>query len=258
MKIVEDRFFAEIFGHEVFKVEINPGEPVPEGQGLALIPELRPHLAQRGRAFYYAKVDTAEIEAVRQLGAVGFYPVEVNVTFGLDTRSGRLPLIDRGTGDGEIAPVGAGQHEEVLEIAGTTFRYSRFHLDPLIPEAVANRIKREWVGNYLNKKRGEQLWVASAGGRAAGFLAVLASTEGGKEVRTIDLIGVGREFQRRGIGLGLTRFFIEHYWDRCHYLQVGTQIANLASLRLYQKAGWQVAKTAYVMHLHIRDGVPIS
>jgi len=258
MKIVEDRFFVEIFGHEVFKVEINPGEPVPKGQGLSLILGLRAHLAQQSRAFYYVKVDTEQIEALRQLGAVGFYPVEVNVTFGLDTRSGRLPLVHQGTGDGKIAPVGAGQHEEVLEIAGTTFHYSRFHLDPLIPEAVANRIKREWISNYLKGKRGEKLWVASAGGRSTGFLAVLASTSGGKEVRSIDLIGVGRDFQRRGIGLALTRFFIEHYWDRCQFLQVGTQIANLPSLRLYQKAGFQVAKTAYVMHLHVRDGVPIS
>jgi ribosomal protein S18 acetylase RimI-like enzyme len=258
MKITEDRFFAEIFGHEVFKVEINPEELNLEGRGGPAISALKQHAARQPRAFYYAKVDTGRIEVVQRLSAAGFYAVEVNVIFGLETKSKKESPVTQAANVCEIAPARAGQHQEVLEIAATTFRFSRFHLDPLIPDAVANRIKHDWIGNYLQKKRGEQLWVAAVQGRPAGFLAVLASKDNGKEVRTIDLIGVGRDFKRQGIGLALTEFFIKHYWDRCQYLQVGTQIANFPSLGLYQKAGFQIAKTAYVMHLHVRDGRPLS
>lgn len=258
MKIGEDRFLADIFGFAVFKVEVSPGEMLPEDLEQATVSILRPHLAQQKRAFYYSKVDTDRIEVVRPLSAAGFYPVDVNVTFGIGTESGKNPLARQKTSGFKIGAVEGGQQEAALEIARTAFAYSRFHLDPLVPKATADRIKHDWILNYLKKKRGEHLWIASVAGRPAGFLAVLASTDRGKEVRTIDLIGVSRDYRRQGIGLALTQFFINHYWDQCHYLQVGTQIANLPSLGLYQKAGFQVAKTAYVMHLHVQDGSPIS
>lgn len=258
MKIGEDRFLADIFGHEVFKVEVNPEPMVPAGQGLAIASVLRPHLARQTRAFYYSKVDTDKIEVVRLLSAVGFYPVDVNVTFSIDTKFELGRLTQQETNGCDIGAAEDGQREATLEIARTAFRYSRFHLDPLVSKATADQIKHDWILNYLNKKRGEQLWIASVAGRPAAFLAVLATTDRGQEVRTIDLIGVSRDYRRQGIGLALTQFFIDHYGDQCHYLQVGTQIANLPSLRLYQKAGFQVTKTAYVMHLHIRDGSLIS
>jgi ribosomal protein S18 acetylase RimI-like enzyme len=144
---------------------------------------------------------------------------------------------------------------ETLEIARSCFRYSRFHLD-LVSPSIANQIKHDWIQNYIRHQRGERLFVALLGGRPAGFLAVIATEMDNRRVCTIDLIGVSRNFQRRGIGQALTAFFIRHYRERAECLQVGTQAANIPSMRLYQKLGFYISQTQYVMHGHFnRDGL---
>jgi ribosomal protein S18 acetylase RimI-like enzyme len=150
----------------------------------------------------------------------------------------------------EITPE---HHEAVLRIAATCFRYSRFHLDPLIPVAVANRIKHDWILNYIKKQRGEQLWVALHEDRPAGFLAVLSSDSGGRRTRTIDLIGVDGAFQGRGFGASLVAFFLDRYAGESDYLQVGTQVANIPSMKLYQKFGFAIVRAQYVLHKHVHE-----
>jgi GNAT superfamily N-acetyltransferase len=139
----------------------------------------------------------------------------------------------------------------VLEIARSSFRFSRFHLDPLIPLESAHQIKHDWILNYLLRKRGEHLWVASVAGRPAGFLAVIAGNDAGRRYRAIDLIGVAPAYQGQGIGQALVAYFIDTYRDHSDFLLVGTQIANLPSIHLYQKLGFSLVKSAYVMHLHL-------
>ncbi|HEX9785645.1 MAG TPA: GNAT family N-acetyltransferase [Opitutaceae bacterium] len=251
MKIGEDRWLSEIFGYPVFKLEIevrspDDRKPVPPIGDLIL-----DHENRHPDAMFYAKIDADRIDTIRELSGTGFYVVDVNVTF-------EMPTTHRGGRDKaanwvrhvirEIAP---GHHEAVLQIAATCFRYSRFHLDPLIPMTVANRIKHDWILNYIKKQRGEKLWVALHDGQPAGFLAVLASDSGERRIRTIDLIGVDNAFQGRGFGVSLVAFFIDRYAGVCDYLQVGTQVANLPSMKLYQKFGFAIVRAQYVLQKHV-------
>jgi ribosomal protein S18 acetylase RimI-like enzyme len=96
--------------------------------------------------------------------------------------------------------------------------------------------------------------VALHDGWPAGFLAVLASDSGGRRTRTIDLIGVDSGFQGRGFGASLVAFFIDRYAEVSDYLQVGTQVANVPSMKLYQKFGFAIVKAQYVLHKHVHDG----
>lgn len=256
MEIREDHWLSAIFGHPVFKMD-GDVRLFRGGTKDAWVQDLlREHVRHQRAAMYYARVDTGQIDVVRLLSAAGFYIVDVNVTFGMET-SARGP--QTGTVDGADYPIreiGAEHHEAALAIAGSCFRYSRFHLDPLVPRAIADRIKREWVLSYVRKQRGEKLFIALSNGQPVGFLAALASEEGHRRARIIDLIGVDPAFQGRGIGRALVAFFMDHYRGECDFLQVGTQAANLPSLRLYEKLGFTIAKTQYVMHMH--GGPPAS
>jgi ribosomal protein S18 acetylase RimI-like enzyme len=251
MKIGEDLWLAAIIGHGVFKISLDEADVAREEDTARACEQITQHLRRQTRGSYYAKVDTARIEVVRQLGAIGFYVVDVNVTFGLDKQDA-VPRVSPKSGSRyRIGEAPAEQHEEILEIARSNFRYSRFHLDPLIPNGIADQIKHDWILNYLLKKRGEHLWVAAVDDRAVGFLAVIAGHEAGRRYRAIDLIGVARDYQGQGIGQALVAFFIDSYREQSDFLQVGTQIANLPSLHLYQKLGFSLVKSAYVMHLHL-------
>lgn len=231
VELREDAWLAGLFGHPVFRVEPGAGGgPASDG---------------RGPAFYYTKVNTDRVDLVRALGEAGFYVVDVNVTFGIETCSLAAGAAARTS---DVHEVSADERDAVLDIAGSCFRFSRFHLDPAVPIVLADRIKREWIRSYVQGRRGCGLFTTLRDSKPAGFLAVLASESGGRRVRTIDLIGVAPVFQRRGVGRELVEYFIDHYRGECDLLTVGTQAANLPSLRLYETAGFSVIGTQYVLH----------
>ena len=249
MEICGDHWLSAIFGYRVFKIDTSLNGHPP----FFLNDSISRHVHQQSAAMYYAKIETNEVETVRQLGQAGFYVVDVNVTFGRDPLSPPISpseplkvLID------EMQP---DQHQAALDIAASCFKFSRFHLDPFISEKIANQIKHDWILSYIQKQRGERLFVALREQQPVGFLAALSSVTQGKRVRIIDLIGVDKRFQNQGVGKALVTFFINYYKDQSDLLQVGTQVANVPSIRLYQKLGFSIVKTQYVMHLHVQDGI---
>ncbi len=192
--------------------------------------------------FYWAKVEVDDVARVRDLSGSGFYVVDTNVAL-----EWTRPAQQSRTAAVQIAPAQPGQHDALLQLAGICFRYSRFHLDPEIGAEVADRVKREWVRSHLTGSRGLELLAASEEGVTVGFLAV---TESG-DARAIDLVGVAPAAQGRGIGGALVAAFVERHGDGGRRLLVGTQLANLPSLRLYERVGFRLHSARYVLHRHV-------
>jgi ribosomal protein S18 acetylase RimI-like enzyme len=245
MQITADPWLAEVLGRDVFRVAWTPtDEDVRAGEQT-----LRNALASaRGPAFFYAKVPTSAVASVGAMTSANFRVVDVNTTFE------RTPAADSGrTADGRITvrDILPAEHEAVLEIAATSFEYTRFHLDPHLPRRLADAVKREWVRNYVQGRRGERLAVAVLDRRTVGFLAVLAPEHHGKPCRVIDLIAVDRACQGRGVGRALVEAFVASSTGVCDLLRVGTQAANIASMRLYEACGFRIVETAYVLHAHV-------
>lgn len=233
--ITEDRWLAGVFGRPAFRIDAGVD-----------VEQVRAHALGRPAAFYYAKVDARDPRTVQALGGAGLAIVDVNVT--LDRAPGPAPA---GPASVDVHDVHAEEHAAVLDIAGRAFEFSRFHLDPLVPRALAHRVKREWIANYLRGERGERLLVATVDGRVAGFLAVLAADLDGKLARVIDLVAVAPEAQGLGAGMALVSAFVRVAGAVSDRLRVGTQVANAASLRLYSRLGFQIVHSAYVLHLHV-------
>lgn len=253
MEIKEDRWLTGVFGHGAFKVETVSGQSAEP-----LVELLAAHEKGRAEALYYAKVGAEDVRLLGRFLEAGFRVVDVNVTFGLDpARVARSKPASRPKAC-TIRTATPGDAQGVLAIAASCFQYSRFHLDPQISRKTADLSRREWIANYIQKKRGDALYAAIVKGRPAGFLAVLSTLASGRRTAMIDLIGVDRSQQGRGVGEALVRFFIQRYKTRCDELQVGTQVANIPSMRLYEKCGFSVVKTAYVLHKHVKSRVPAA
>ena len=191
--------------------------------------------------FYYCKVETSRVSVCHQLETVGFRLIDTNVTLEADAAR-----IDVQQAPGSARLVRSEDRDAVMQVARTAFTQSRFHLDPGIPGRVANEIKAAWAGNYFSGHRGQFMVVAEMRGKVAGFMQLLSSPEQGL---TIDLIGV--DAAARGKGLG--RAMIAHALIACGSpgrLRVGTQAANVRSLRFYETLGFRVAATSFVFHLH--------
>jgi GNAT superfamily N-acetyltransferase len=222
----DDAWLADVMRRPVFRVD---------GSGDA--GAVAAHVAAQPQGFYFAKVPTDRIDDVRALSRLGFTVVDTNVAFELTRELAPAPGIDVG----DLAP---GEEEAVLDIAGSAFRYSRFHLDPSVGLPLAHQIKREWIRNYVLRKRGDTLLVARDGGTPCGFLAPIMS----HGTAVIDLVAVATDSHGRGLGSALVAAFAHRY--RGMPRAVGTQIANVPSIRLYTKLGFALAKSQYVLHLH--------
>jgi ribosomal protein S18 acetylase RimI-like enzyme len=242
MKLCEDRWLADIMDRPCFRLDLAADPNItasPIGE------RLRSHPT----AFCYAKVGAEDVRAIQALSAVGFFVCDVNVVF----ERTALKSTDTAPSTVDIAECSAADSDGVLAIAGSCFRFSRFHLDPLVPALVANAIKREWVRSYIGRTRGDRLFVARVGGAPIGFLASLVTRAPSGSHATIDLVGVASTGHNNGIGGALCDAFIAHYTE-VDSLNVGTQAANIASVRMYEKRGFRLRASQYVLHLHVRNG----
>jgi ribosomal protein S18 acetylase RimI-like enzyme len=218
-----DPWLAEVMRRPVFRVE---------GAGSA------DELALTS-GFYFAKVASDRIADVRTLERRGFGVVDTNVMFELQRDVTIAPT------DVEVGELVAADADAVLAIAGSAFRYSRFHLDPEIGAELAHHVKREWIRNYVRGVRGDGLLVARIGDRPVGFLAPLIS--GG--AAAIDLVAVATDAHGRGAGTALVAAFCARYAGKERL--VGTQVANAPSIRLYIKLGFALARSQYILHHHV-------
>lgn len=194
-------------------------------------------------AFITAKVNSEDIRTIVQLEAVGFYLVDTAVTLEAEILSD-VPL--------STVTVREARTEDQLaieELARRSFGFTRFHLDPSVDPKIANEIKAQWAGNFFRGARGDFMVVSEHAGEICGFCQLLLHDE--KKTLTIDLIAV--EQTRRGIGAATAMVLFKP--SSCGPLtrrRVTTQVANIPSLRLYEKAGYRVAQSHYVLHAHGR------
>lgn len=232
----EDSWLAAIFGRPVWRVDASSG-----GNGLSA-------LERAGCVFAYAKCGVSRIDEVAALSDVGFRVVDT-------------ALIVEGMVSAEFlsAPSSVGQATRysnlgdrgtVCDIASRAFRFSRFHLDPQVPSGVADQIKTSWAENYFAGKRGDGMIVAESNGRVVGFLQLLWGQD---DTLIIDLVGVAPESQGQGFG----RAMICHAamngtgdHRRPAKILVGTQAANIPSMRLYESLGLRMHSAQYVLHYH--------
>lgn len=248
MAIEKDTWLGEIFGYDVYKATLVDGRPGDLCEELAPILDNEAH---GHSVFLFARVTTERVDQLRALNELGFQVVDVNVTF--ERRASPSSPLEAAT-TVEMCSVEPRHHDDVLRIAASCFQYSRFHLDPSVSDCIANEIKRAWVRSYLHGLRGEALWIALLDGRPIGFVAMLAQESEGMRSMLIDLIGVDKNHHGKGVGRQMVAYVIDAHAQECDRLVVGTQVANIRSMRLYERSGFRVASSSYMLHLHKTNG----
>jgi GNAT superfamily N-acetyltransferase len=239
MHIQPDVWLSEVLARPVFSVH----DPA-SGTGAELGADVFAHPG----AFYFAKLAATDMHGMHALSAAKFRVVEANVTL---TRSIEPLALEATSPHVHVIPARPEWRDQVLAVAGSSFRYSRFHLDPCIDREAADRVKREWVRSYFEGRRGDRLLVALEINQPVGFLAFLVAQRDERRVGVIDLLGVRPDRQGRGIGAQLIAAALDECQAAADVLEVGTQTANVPSLRLYEHAGFAVARTGFVLHRHI-------
>lgn len=232
IEIHEDRWLQGFLGRPSFRVT---GSVDVSDACTAKLRELAGRVA-----FSYARTPTSDPRALDAFQVAGFRVVDTTIT--LETSG----LPDAGPRDTTVRFARPEDASGVEAVAREGFAYSRFHLDPHIQKTTADEIKAQWAGNYFKGARGDHMVVVERERHIAGFLQLLATGDG---VLTIDLVAVSSAHRRRGLAAAMIRH-AAHACAGTQRLRVGTQAANVGSLRLYQSLGFAVSSTAYVVHCH--------
>lgn len=232
-----DIFLSEIIGRPAWKV-VDAELFKPEG--------FRNGDLQSG--FAYGQADSQDVASAFRLQEFGFRLIDTNVQ--LSCPIDRVPIEPKTQStlaDEQyfIRFAKASDETQVGNIAENSFQLTRFHLDPQVPNKIANQIKRRWAENFFTGERGDKMVVAEYQEQIVGFLQLL---ERGAEL-IIDLIAVAMPHQGKKLARRMVQFATEKGtgYQRC---RVGTQIANTRSLRAYQSLGFRISSSAYVFHFH--------
>ena len=196
-----------------------------------------------GPCFISAKVSIAPLDDSLALQDSGFRVVDTALTF----EASRLEAAD----DRRIRLARPDDRSAIGAVAARSFKSSRFHLDPMIPNETADRVKAAWAENYFTGRRGDLMLVAEQDGDVVGFLQALQSSNG---TLVIDLLAVAEIAARRGLARAMIgRLATEGRRLGSTTLRVGTQAANLASCRLYESLGFRLAEAKTVLHFHGKE-----
>lgn len=231
--ITEDQWLSQIMGKPVYRVMAD--NTLGENEGA--IKDLQP-----GNVFLYAKVPVQDVTNIERLEKLQFHLVDTNVVLDKKATQDRKP-----SGKTIVRLAESKDEQQAVELGRRSFAFTRFHQDPAIPKEKADEIKAEWVRNYFKGTRGSHMIVAEKDNQIVGFLLMIFS-EGNFEL-IIDLVAVDPDFQHQGIATDMI-IFAENMIENVKSVKVGTQIANIPSLKLYGKLGFKVCHSAYVFHFH--------
>jgi ribosomal protein S18 acetylase RimI-like enzyme len=231
-----DKWLSDVLQHEVYRLDVSDELiKFPESTHRAFSSIIRSK-----NVFVYGKVRVHNHGAIKLLENLGFNLVDTNIIFEkpIDSPS-------RGAGHSEIRFALPEDRQSVRSLAAYSFSYSRFHLDPLIPDDHANQVKASWAENFFFGGRGDSMVVTSVDGKIAGFVQLLHF---GKDL-VIDLIAVDRKFRRKGIGSDMI-CFAQNAIKGFKRVRVGTQLANMPSIRMYERLKFMLIDASYVFHYH--------
>ena len=246
--IIYDKWLSEIIGKDSYTLKLDE-EFITRTKHMGTEEYNWTHSIRRKNiepVFIQTKVSTQEIGFIKYLTDIGFFLIDTNVTLKKQIDSQHLKNMKHDYCDMDIRFAKYSDREGTVSVGGNTFIYSRFHLDPWFPNELANRIKAQWVSSYFDGNRGEQMIVSLMKNKIIGFLQIL-KPENNHFI--IDLIGVNREYQRKGIARKMINFAIQEN-KGINKVIVGTQIGNIPSIKLYQKIGFFLEGAKYVFHFH--------
>lgn len=138
------------------------------------------------------------------------------------------------------------KQNEILEVARSSFKYSRFFNDPYLETEKAKNIYSYWVECSFNRE--DKYFVTiERDKQIAGFL--LFSKDKRNKNATIELIAVCEKFRGQSIGKKLV-YALEGYCynNKLSKILVGTQVNNINAVRFYNSCGFLYKNCNSIYH----------
>tara|TARA_B100000902_G_scaffold398294_1_gene464564 strand:+ start:1054 stop:1767 length:714 start_codon:yes stop_codon:yes gene_type:complete len=227
IKIISDNWLSRQIGKQAYFLEAFPDN-------------LEKKDLPKGKKFIWSKIPVQNIKSLICLQKLGFYLVDTNIQLSLSSK-----IFQKKNSNIRFAK--PSDEFGVRAIAENSFKYNRFNKDPNISKEVVCKIKEEWAGNFFSGKRGKWMIVVEQDSKIIAFLQLIEKKQ---DTIVIDLIAV----DEKNKGNGLAKEMISYAYINClknnGIIEVGTQIANTPSIKLYLKLGFRIISAYYMIHMH--------
>ncbi|MFB0566246.1 MAG: GNAT family N-acetyltransferase [Candidatus Aminicenantaceae bacterium] len=185
------------------------------------------------------RIEEERIPVIHALEGTGFNIIESFLTFKNDTF-----YVPQATDKIQVVLYKDSYIKYLKDIARLSFKYSRFHADPMISDRVAGLSRAEWIENACHG-RADRVLVAKSRNQVVGFVACRSYTDKeGNKTGIIDLMATHHELKGQGVGTCLLKSALEYFLKQgCRDVIVGTQAKNIPSINLYIKCGFKLWKS---------------
>jgi dTDP-4-amino-4,6-dideoxy-D-galactose acyltransferase len=198
---------------------------------------------QSGIDLLFLRTDARDAALPRLLAREGFWLADSLVTFALG-------LEGTEAGDAEMEHARAADLPALRTIA-CAFRTGHFHADPRIGRERADGLYVRWVENSLAGRADAFLVVRGGDGGPLGFITCRVGAADAESAPhgVIELVAVDPQAQGQRVGQRLVAAALRWFAQAgAASVEVGTQVDNLAAVRLYQRAGFQCAAFSHTFH----------
>lgn len=201
-------------------------------------------LKRGGVSLAYWAVDVGEVEAKKAAERLGGVLVDRKVTYGVN-----LDQAPPDRAGEDVASIRVFDENipsaKLFDLALQSGVYSRFNVDPKIPNERFESLYRIWIERSVNRTVADIVYVSDSDGQMHGMI-----TAGQKNgCGFIGLLAVDESMRGRNIGMALVdqakQWFVE---KGLKYAEVVTQGDNVAGCRLYEKCGFKLEKASNFFH----------
>ncbi len=216
-----------------------------------LLERLREAWIHEGMGYVFTRLNAANMTGLHVLERGGFITVDNLLTFAM-TDPGPQGIPENR--DIELTPATPNDLPALRSIAAESFRFDRFHNDPLISADTADSMHAEWIENQVCHSLADQVIVAREGDRQLGFITCKidrhAETCLGVRIGTIVLVAVDASAREQHIGRKLSFAAVDWFWSRnVSIIEVSTQSINVPASRTYLGTGFKYVCSATTLRL---------
>jgi ribosomal protein S18 acetylase RimI-like enzyme len=198
----------------------------------------------RGIRHITARVDAADLTSIEALRKNHFDLIDGIQTFSL--RSPLAATFQTEQRSFELRLFRDSDLPQVRELARTAYIHDRFHADTALDTETADRVNEVWVVNSCLGHIADAVIIASAGDRVLGYVTCRIDKEAscvlGIGCGEIGMVATAAIARNSGVASAATMAALEWFsLQGVSFVEVGTQLRNIAAARLYERCGFRMA-----------------
>ena len=234
MRLELDKFNSEVFGLKMANI-IFEDQAITQNDVIQLVDKAK----KDGFNHLSAKIDIMEKERLNAFLPCGFNLVDTQIMYEIPLKSTGCHVIT-----GISRPYDILDKNRIIEIAKYAYKIDRFHSDPSLQNDRCDYYYQKWKEN-LCEGLADKVFVIDINDYPVGFTTLKYDNKTARAV----LAAVDSKYQGNGYYSALMEDVVNFLLQKgFEYLYLGTQLANLASLRTVGRLNGVPKFSNHVLH----------